>query len=286
MGGIVARIRSIKPEFWRDEKIATLKNKLAGYFFIALWNIADDEGKFIWNSKSLSLECPIFRSKEVVTYLSELSEKGLIQKSTCSGWGLITNWHHQKIDKPKVPKVKREEIQWLTQGNSSISRDSSRGVDARIGSRIKDQGSDQGSDQGPQKEMSTKKKKPKVTNGAKNADLVEAAPVENIISIYCDAWKSRYAINPIIQGKDAGRLSRFSRSIGYEKAKKIIFAYLDMPDQWFLTKRHDVDTMLGNLNAITLFEETGKVVSRKEIQNLDSLLRFKNLINDIEENGI
>ena len=42
----MARIRSIKPEFWRDEKIATLKNKLAGFFFIGLWNVADDEGKF------------------------------------------------------------------------------------------------------------------------------------------------------------------------------------------------------------------------------------------------
>ena len=110
----MARIRSIKPQFWRDEKIATLKNKLAGYFFIGLWTCADDQGKFEWNPKALSLELPIFRSKEVVTYLSELSQRGLIMKSECSQWGLITNWNHQKISHPQVPKVLNETIQWVT----------------------------------------------------------------------------------------------------------------------------------------------------------------------------
>ncbi len=108
------RIRSIKPEFWRDEKIAKLKNKLAGYFFIGLWNVADDEGKFKLDPKSLALQLPIFRTKEVVIYLSELSQKGLIVKSECSQWGLIAKWHHQKISNPTVPYVKKEQIKWVT----------------------------------------------------------------------------------------------------------------------------------------------------------------------------
>lgn len=133
----MARIRTIKPEFWRDEKIANLKNKNAALFFIGLWNVADDEGKFPLSPRALSLELPIFRSKEVVTYLSLLSQHGLITESECSQWGLITNWHHQKIDKPKVPKVKLEEIRWLTKRDSTNDPrtivDESRGVDASIG---------------------------------------------------------------------------------------------------------------------------------------------------------
>lgn len=141
----MARIRSIKPQFWRDDKIATLKNKLAGYFFIGLWSVADDEGKFKWNPKSIALELPIFRTKEVVTYLSELSQKGLIQKSECSQWGLITNWKHQKISKPQVPDVKIDEIQWVTESHSENGLERSRNIPRkdrigkdRIGKDIKE----------------------------------------------------------------------------------------------------------------------------------------------------
>lgn len=122
------RIRSIKPEFWRDAKIASLKNKLAGYFFIALWNIADDEGKFEMDPKGLSLQAPIFRTKDILTYISELSHCGLIMVSECSQWGLITNWNHQKIDRPRLPKVKKEEIQWVTGTNSTKGIESSSNV--------------------------------------------------------------------------------------------------------------------------------------------------------------
>ena len=40
----VARIRSIKPEFWQDEKLAGIPRD-ARLLFVGLWNIADDEGR-------------------------------------------------------------------------------------------------------------------------------------------------------------------------------------------------------------------------------------------------
>lgn len=39
----MARIRTIKPEFWTDEKIVTLPYEVR-LFFIGMWNFADDEG--------------------------------------------------------------------------------------------------------------------------------------------------------------------------------------------------------------------------------------------------
>ena len=38
------RIRSIKPEFWKDERLLTLSRD-ARLLYIALWNEADDEGR-------------------------------------------------------------------------------------------------------------------------------------------------------------------------------------------------------------------------------------------------
>lgn len=42
------RIRSIKPEFWRDE-ISGLMEPEVALFFVGLWCASDDEGRFEWN---------------------------------------------------------------------------------------------------------------------------------------------------------------------------------------------------------------------------------------------
>src|SRR4030065_361605 len=42
-GGRVARIRTIKPEFWTDDKVVQVSFP-ARLLFIGLWNFADDSG--------------------------------------------------------------------------------------------------------------------------------------------------------------------------------------------------------------------------------------------------
>lgn len=285
----MARIRSIKPEFWRDEKIATLDNKLAGYFFIGLWNVADDEGKFALSAKSLSLQMPIFRSKEVVTYLSELTQKGLIRESECSQWGLVVNWNHQKIDKPKVPTIKVKDIQWLAIGVSTIARDKSKTPRRkdRIGS-----GSDRiGSDP---KGAAGKVAKPKVPRKPKPSNLVSLLPaqqaepsgVKEIIALYCECWKLKYDSYPPIGQKEAGMIKNLVKDHGKPKAGDYVAAYLDMNDSWYLTKRHDIPTMLGNLNAIVQYIATGKMITRKEAINFDAANTVLNQLSKIEEGAI
>ena len=72
----MARIRSIKPEFWVDEKIAKLP-KATALFFIALWNFADDQGIITDDPRQLSLWIPIYRSQDVHKMLNALFEAGL-----------------------------------------------------------------------------------------------------------------------------------------------------------------------------------------------------------------
>ena len=43
----MARIRSVKPEFWEDEAVGQLSLG-ARLLFIASWNLADDEGLLRW----------------------------------------------------------------------------------------------------------------------------------------------------------------------------------------------------------------------------------------------
>ncbi len=96
-----------------------------------------------------------------------------------------------------------------------------------------------------------------------------AAPV---IAAYCDFWKARYKAekSPPILPQHAKQVKQLVGQVGTDGAVRLIEAYLKMPDSWFVTKRHDIPTMMGNLNAITQFVETGKLITRAETRQLDA----------------
>lgn len=139
----MARIRSIKPEFWSDEKIVQLSHGCMA-FFIGLWNFCDDEGKVEDNPKQLSLRMPVFRPEDIKRWIEKLVAIRLLTRGSLvampplsSGsptappplpngssvaWLRVTNWSHQRIDRPQMAKIKMEDIQWFVESNSSNDR--------------------------------------------------------------------------------------------------------------------------------------------------------------------
>lgn len=255
----MARIRSIKPSFWSDAKIAGLKNKLAGYFFIGLWNFCDDQGKFEWNPKALSLQMPIFRSKEVVTYLSELSQKGLIQKSECSHWGLITNWNHQKISKPLVPKINNNEIKWMPQcdhGNRIFHSGSAPCKD-RIGKdRI-------GKDSHEGRDTETKALE---TSKARSAPNDSKATWE----AYSKAYHRRHGVLPTRNARVNSQLAQFLKRIPLEEAPEIAEFYVFHNRAFYVQKSHPVGLMLQDAESLRTEWLTGKQVTATEARGAET----------------
>ncbi len=103
----MARIRTIKPEFWTDEKILQISRD-ARLFFIALWNFADDNG--VVEYKPLQLKALIFPldqdigPEEIKALVAELEKVGLVITYEVEGepylW--IKNFtKHQKVDRPR-----------------------------------------------------------------------------------------------------------------------------------------------------------------------------------------
>ena len=101
----MARIRTIKPEFWRDEKLAPL-DPIHRLVFLGLISQADDAGRLVDNIKSL--DGMIFpetddSSGESLEVLGRLSR--ILRYTAKSGQKIIqiTNWkHHQKVQKPSI----------------------------------------------------------------------------------------------------------------------------------------------------------------------------------------
>ena len=132
-------------------------------------------------------------------------------------------------------------------------------------------------------DLSPEPEKPVVVGKKKNLPVVGT---QDVIARYCELWKIRYGTNPPVGGSASGKFKELVTDHGKEKALQFIEAYLRMPDQWFLTKRHDVWTLLANLNAVAQFIATGKTISRKEIQQFDQAVSNQNTLNALREGKV
>lgn len=252
----MARIRSIKPEFWTDGTNIEHSDSVA-LFYIALWNFCDDEGKHPLNWSQLVAELGgRWHRGKVKLFVSCLIKSGQLRINSDATWIQVTGWSHQKIDKPKQPKIKAEELQWLTPEESATRLEHSRGVDARIGSDlggIKDRIKDKAQ--------------------ARKASRPSQAPVpvgRDIVAAYCDAYRERYPDNPVIRPQDAKALKNLGESLGVEKTKELLRAYLKMNNAWFITKAHDLVTFIQNLNQVQNFLATGQVVTLQDARNAEA----------------
>jgi hypothetical protein len=103
------RIRSIKPQFWRSADTAEL-DMFTRLLFIGLWNYVDDNG--VGDDDVNLIRSDLFPrdqnieelSRKIHGGLTELSVRAQITRFTDLKTGRkyfsVTNWHHQKINRP------------------------------------------------------------------------------------------------------------------------------------------------------------------------------------------
>lgn len=102
----MARIRSIKPEFWTSEQVVECSRE-ARLLFIGLWNFADDRG--IHPSSERVIKMRVFPADDDITssnvrrMVDELLSRHLLIEYEVEGQRFlkVTGWErHQRIDKP------------------------------------------------------------------------------------------------------------------------------------------------------------------------------------------
>ena len=103
----MARIRTIKPEFWEDEKLAKLP-VYARLLFIGTWNFADDNGVLLANPGLMKSH--IFPYEDIgISTISEwidiLVENGMLIRTTYNGKDYLVIRKfliHQKINRKSI----------------------------------------------------------------------------------------------------------------------------------------------------------------------------------------
>jgi hypothetical protein len=151
----MARIRSIKPDFWTDDRL-TECSLSARLLFIGTWNFADDDGNLDRSAKQIKARVFPVDNVDCEPLLQELITHGLLIEYTVSDkkYLHIRGFKkHQLINRPSKPTVPGYEESLNTHGaltESSVSTHA--GLD-RIGS--------EGSVENTQPEKSKRKTQPK-----------------------------------------------------------------------------------------------------------------------------
>lgn len=106
----MARIRTIKPEFWSDEKLSecSLSARLT---FIGLWSFADDEGRMEYQPVRLRMQifpCGSVTLSKLTEYVGELTEYSLIRVYLVDGKQYLDIpgfAKHQRINRPTPSRL-------------------------------------------------------------------------------------------------------------------------------------------------------------------------------------
>lgn len=113
----MARIRTIKPDFWKHEELSALP-EATHMLAAALLNYADDEGYFNANTKLIKAECFPLREPSVSIHdgLTALSSVGYLRLGKSPDgkiYGHIIKFNdHQRVNRPITSKIKNIEILW------------------------------------------------------------------------------------------------------------------------------------------------------------------------------
>ena len=247
----MARIRTIKPEFWTDAKIADLSPDCA-LFFIGLWTIADDYGYFPSLSREVALRLPRWRSQSVQHMLRALQGSGLVRLSHHLSVGLIVGWKHQKIDKRQPSKWIDKEIVWDEVKPNAKSLRKKAPVEERRGEERKGEELSGGVQSGESAEL----------RSAHDGDFSdEASPVSRGLSeaekdlnrriweSYRDAFLDRYGVAPIRNGRVNQNINSLRIRIGKDAVPVARF-FLSIPDAFYLRTHHPVGTLLSQCESI------------------------------------
>lgn len=103
----MARIRTIKPEFWTDEKVVEL-SAFARLLFIGLWNFCDDDGRMVYSPKRIKMQIFPSDSVDCSALFGEIERVSLASIYEVDGttYLQINGFaKHQKIDKRSASKL-------------------------------------------------------------------------------------------------------------------------------------------------------------------------------------
>lgn len=129
----MARIRTIKPDFWTDESLVECSIP-ARLLFVGTWNFADDAGNLPRSAKKLKMQVFPADTLDCEPLVMELISHGMLVEYSSNGEMFL---HikgfskHQKIDKPTKSSIPRPDFATTPRGFDEDSTTERKGKERR-----------------------------------------------------------------------------------------------------------------------------------------------------------
>lgn len=263
----MARIRTIKPEFWTSEQVVDC-SPTARLLFIGMWNFADDGGNIPASSKTLKMQ--IFPGDDlspddVSELIDELMVAGLVVEyavGTKHFWH-ITGWKHQKIEKPsfKYPPINDGEI-----------IDHSLTIRRQIDDRHPAEG----------KGMERNGKERSKSKALQAVDSEIQTSCRSIWSAYADAYATRYGVAPIRNAKVNSQVKRFAQLMPANEAAAVAAHYVQHNGQFYVAKLHPLELLVSDAAKLRTEWATGLQMTSTRARQQDRTSSMLAIVEEIK----
>lgn len=242
------RIRTVKPEFWSDEKLASMPRD-ARLLFIGLLNFADDEGRMRGSPMLVRAQVfPYDLDVDAESLLRTLAERSVIVRYEVESESFI--WirnftKHQKIDRPSKSAFPAP----------PPDRPHSRSTKTRR------RPGDESPLEGKGKEGNGEDK---ASPGVAARPPVAAVPekLEGVTvptwTAYEAAYQRRYSVAPVRNKTVNGVLAQFVSRVGAEEAPKIAEFYVGHNWKLYVNAVHPVQLLLRDAEKLRTEWATGR----------------------------
>jgi len=276
----MARIRTIKPEFFLDDELAELPI-VSRMLFIGLWTLCDCEGRLEDRPKRIKAQILPFDDCDVSAALDGLHEAGFVVRYESAGGKYISvpNFRkHQRLSgieaqsRSAIPPPERakeaQEIAIEAIEKQSRSNEEAASVQEGKGRERKgkdvnpsgapNESADKSSQiSGPATPMPAEvdspaidgellpapKPQPPAKQQRDESTSAEQEACRATWAAYADAYEQRYGVAPIRNAKVNAAIKGFTRRVGADESPGVARYYLQHQDAFYARKCHDAGLM-------------------------------------------
>ena len=243
----MARIRTIKPEFFRHEALQDLEAENNGSYvmlvFAGLWGHCDSKGRFEWRPRQLKLDILPFLEFSMAKTLEILRDGGLLIQYEVDGkvYGEITSFEkHQRITgKEATEGEKHPERPKNDQGKQRGNNGETTGKDQSFTNVQEGKGREkERKEEGERICAPPNKSAPPEKSGPDPETELQAACRETWRA-YSTAFFARYQTEPVRNAKVNSSIKGFVQRVGRSEAPHIAEFYVGHNDAFYIRKCHD-----------------------------------------------
>ena len=263
----MARIRSIKPEFFRHETLQDLEIENPGKYpmlvFAGLWGHCDSRGRFEWRPRQLKLDILPFLQFDMGEVLALLERAGMVKHYSCNGkdYGEIKSFErHQRLSGKeagcgeKYPSPISEAAGKQRGSNGEIPESQEEEEEGkRKGRGREEEGERNGVDAPP----------------VGDAAVIPSPESENELKAACrETWKAyglayfdRYGTDPVINAKVRSQVRQFVQRIPRAEAPEVASFYVRHVDAFYVRKGHDFGQALADAEKLRMEWATNQQIT-------------------------